>query len=334
MLRSGAAFRGLWLDVDAPDRPGLRVEAAPPRMLRIVQGDAPVLLGWVEPGHWGAEVVRVGSFRSVIGPIRSDEARRRVVASTGPADWFARWCHVFADALAEIGPDGPLHTGAWTLRPARVGGWAMGLRADARVTAGERAGEVDPLVLDIDGEAATAAAETYVDWGSAGAADVLPLRPFRAIDAGRVKAHRKHVADGSLPPVLVWWVGGLTTPVVLDGHDRLAAALASGVAPPTIVLSGVRGPDDVRAGEEPRVVETLLDLAARGETSSPHARALAISVAAEQLATEERVRTLAWPIPDGEAGWVADAERHAPDWLAELRTAMADDPTETARLGG
>ncbi len=66
------------------------------------------------------------------------------------------------------------------------------------------------------------------------------------------------------------------------------------------------------------MVETLLDLAARGETSSPHARALAISLAAEQLAAEERVRTLAWPIPGGTAGWIADAERHAPGWLAEL----------------
>ncbi len=74
MVRSGATFRGLWLDVDAPDRPGLRVEAAPPRMLRIVEGDETVLLGWVEPGHWGAEVVRVG--RSDRSSGRSERTRR------------------------------------------------------------------------------------------------------------------------------------------------------------------------------------------------------------------------------------------------------------------
>ncbi|MCE0446133.1 hypothetical protein LT493_18650 [Streptomyces tricolor] len=44
---------------------------------------------------------------------------------------------------------------------------------------------------------------------------------------GRVKAYRKQARDGTLPPVLLWWVSGLDCHLVLDGHARLAAAIAN-----------------------------------------------------------------------------------------------------------
>ncbi|MGB8939405.1 MAG: hypothetical protein WCD21_04060 [Streptomyces sp.] len=40
-------------------------------------------------------------------------------------------------------------------------------------------------------------------------------------DDPRVKAYRKQARDGTLPPVLLWWVSGLDCHLVLDGHAGL-----------------------------------------------------------------------------------------------------------------
>lgn len=66
--------------------------------------------------------------------------------------------------------------------------------------------------------------------------DVLRLRTPSPPDAARVKAWRKRARDGTLPPVLLWFVAGLDTCVLLDGHDRLLAAREEGVAPRLLVL--------------------------------------------------------------------------------------------------
>src|SRR5439155_23920610 len=51
--------------------------------------------------------------------------------------------------------------------------------------------------------------------------DVLPLRRLSPVDADRVKAYRRHLHEGILPPALLWWVSGLNTLLVIDGHDRI-----------------------------------------------------------------------------------------------------------------
>jgi hypothetical protein len=71
---------------------------------------------------------------------------------------------------------------------------------------------------------------------------VLPLRPLPAPDAPRVKAYRKHAREGTLAPVLLWWVSFLDGWLLLDGHDRAAAALVEGMQPACVEL--VRVPDD------------------------------------------------------------------------------------------
>ncbi|MYX98297.1 hypothetical protein GT045_26700 [Streptomyces sp. SID486] len=39
-----------------------------------------------------------------------------------------------------------------------------------------------------------------------------------------------------LPPVLLWWASGLDCHLVLDGHARLAAAIAESLEPPLLQL--------------------------------------------------------------------------------------------------
>lgn len=99
------------------------------------------------------------------------------------------------------------------------------------------------------------------EWSSGAPCRAFPLRAFSEPDAPRVKAWRKHAREGTLPPVLLWFVHGLETTIILDGHDRLHASIAEGVAPPTLVLWQVFE----RSGPQPwrddvvRAYETTFD---------------------------------------------------------------------------
>jgi hypothetical protein len=106
------------------------------------------------------------------------------------------WPHRYASWLTAR--PGPLHAGWWSLRP-----W----QPSPAVWEHELA--VDPA--------------GYLDW-CAGWQGVVPTRPLPAGEHGRVKAYRKLAREGTLPPLLVWWVSGLDGWLLLDGHARLVAA--------------------------------------------------------------------------------------------------------------
>lgn len=78
---------------------------------------------------------------------------------------------------------------------------------------------------------------TFVDWWWGG----YQLLPRYSVtpDCGRVKWWRKKCREGSLPPILVWFISGLASFVILDGHARMQAALAEGIQPTFLVLSGL-----------------------------------------------------------------------------------------------
>src|SRR6202000_1151330 len=69
------------------------------------------------------------------------------------------------------------------------------------------------------------------------AREVLPLRRLSPPDAPRVKSYRRQYRGGVLPPALLWWVSGMDSLLVLDGHDRIVAALAEGAVPEVLVLA-------------------------------------------------------------------------------------------------
>jgi len=117
------------------------------------------------------------------------------------------------------------------------------------------------------------------------------------LDSGRVKALTKLARDDSLPPVLLWWVGGLQSYVILDGHDRLLAGVEAGVATPMLALSGVLAFADAREAarrsdvDEQRFLDAFLR--EQPDESLLH-EALATSVL-RAIARQEAVpRTRAW----------------------------------------
>ncbi len=72
-----------------------------------------------------------------------------------------------------------------------------------------------------------------------GSRALLPMRPASLAESGRVKAWRKRAREGTLPPVLVHFIGALDMFVLLDGHDRYAAAREEGVPVPWLHVSAV-----------------------------------------------------------------------------------------------
>ncbi|GAA1899682.1 hypothetical protein GCM10009837_22870 [Streptomyces durmitorensis] len=130
-------------------------------------------------------------------------------------------------------------------------------------------------------------------------------------DDPRVKAYRKQARDGTLPPVLLWWVSGLDSHLVLDGHARLAAAIAESVEPAVLELQRTASQDEVDTGTERAVATYEAELArftelraAQGERV-PDGAEFAGPVLARRLGelrTGHRP-TWAWPLPGGVQEW-------------------------------
>ncbi|MET9211172.1 MULTISPECIES: hypothetical protein [unclassified Nocardia] len=185
---------------DSPSRPPLRWEVAGDRRFLVRQCGIPVLLAEVDEDRAGVTVRGLGGYRSPVPPLSADLSRRS-----------PDWKHRFADAL--IATDrGPLHAGRWLLGVRHAPppySWTLEL-LETRPTA-------------------------YIDWCD-GCTPIIPVRPLSAPDAPRVQAYRRRAREGCLPPVLLWWVTSVDGWLVLDGHDRIVAALAEGLPPEVLVL--------------------------------------------------------------------------------------------------
>ncbi|KUM97710.1 hypothetical protein AQI88_06405 [Streptomyces cellostaticus] len=198
------------LVLDVRDRPGpapLRFERADGGRLLLRQEERPLLLGRPVGGPCCPDlyVHRLDGHRSPLPPLSAAMLRSSV-----------NWPHQYARWLDEA--DGtPLHDGRWELSLRTTFQPGIWTEDFLREWPGGRL-------------------ELYCGGGWHG---VVPLRPLSPPDAGRVKAYRKHVREGTLAPVLVWWVPFLDGWLILDGHDRAVAALAEGRTPQCVVLTRV-----------------------------------------------------------------------------------------------
>ncbi|WP_428936212.1 hypothetical protein [Streptomyces sp. ACT015] len=294
VIRSDGAVAGLALEVRERPLPGLRVSVAGSRLLISQQGGT-VLLASVDDGNEGVRFRRTGGHRSVVPPLRADTAR---AVAGSPVRWayrFARWLD---------GPAGPLHDGRWLLTHVTpFPRW--------RPPGSSHADYWGSLLIEghPDGR---------IDWFEHhGAWKVFPLRPMPGADDSRVKAYRGQAREGVLPPVLLWWVSGLDCHLVLDGHARLAAAIAESVEPPLLRVHRTLARDDLSTrvdeavGDHTRELARFSVLRALHGPAVPDGAALAGPVLARRLAALDVAvePTWAWPLPGGEAAWrrIADA---------------------------
>lgn len=278
--------------------PALRLEVAAGCRMLLRQGNRVVLLARARYSRARVHVYRTGRYISSLPALRADHARR--MPAQAVAGWAARWAHQFATWLDES-PAGPLHTGSWLLHAPEL---------PPRFLRDYLAWEHPAANLDLFG----------YGWNG-----VIPLRRLPDAGAGRVKAYRRQVAEGILPPILLWWISGLDGYLLLDGHDRLVAARAEGVEPPVLVLALGARQDEQRAW--------LAAATADHEEAMGHvARQIALGRPGAQRAASELTRrfgavcaraavdagpTRAWPIHGGARAWTLAADTEAPGWPCE-----------------
>ncbi|MFD8209438.1 hypothetical protein ACFV2S_23960 [Streptomyces sp. NPDC059695] len=289
--------------VEEPVKPGLRMECADGRRLVLLQGAVPVLFARQRATHHGVHYARTGRYVSPLPPLRAERARAFAeFAPPGTDEWTARWA-AYAETRLRTTADGPLHTGEWLLAPDPDGWFGDGNW---------------PKLLAHDPD------RGHLTWFGYGdpvedARDLLPLRALSPVDAPRVRAYRRQYREGVLPPVLGWWISGLHSPVVLDGHDRLVAALAEGGRPEVLLLSRAPGAAWVAACSEHPVAAYEKRVAAlSGPLGSVRianeSRRLA---AALRSVVHSPDLTRAWPFPGGAPAWDAVAAEHVPGWAPD-----------------
>jgi hypothetical protein len=257
----------------------------------------------------GVYYARTGLYRSPIPPISATQARHTRHRSSEDDTWAARWAHQFTDSL-EVAAEGPLHTGRWTL--------ARGMPSWSVPAHWHRLHAVDPD-------------QGHITWFGYGdpdedVRDVLPLRRLSPINAGRVKSYRRQLREGILPPALLWWVSGLNTLLVLDGHDRITAALAEQTLPEVIVLAPAGDPQWIWMAQRRPIREyegRIEHLQAQLDQGDALAK-VRITNATHRLAGDlddiarSEGRTRAWLLPGGRAAWDQQVAELAPAWAAGL----------------
>ncbi|WP_258054675.1 hypothetical protein [Streptomyces sp. Ru71] len=263
--------------------PPLRFERADGGRWLLRQGERPLLVGRLTDGGCCPDLRlrRLDGYRSPLPPLTAAAQRARTA-----------WAHHCARLLEEA-PHGPLHDGRWHLR---------------RRTAFE------PGVWGEDYVTTWPDAELGL-WCAGGWHGVLPLRPLSPPDAPRVKAYRRHAREGSLAPVLLWWVSFLDGWLILDGHDRAVAALAEGAEPVCVEL--VRAPDEADSRRTlAEVTEAHEQLMARLDARPPHPGHAAQRAALERGYADalgslpyEPEGTRVWPLPGGAPAWDVLAAR-------------------------
>ncbi|MCI3270154.1 hypothetical protein [Streptomyces cylindrosporus] len=256
-----------------PGPPPLRFETADGGRRLLRQGERPLMLGRLsDEDHCCRELRlrRLDGYRSPLPPVRS-------AAMRGPGNWphqYARWLEETAR--------GPLYDGRWSLTVR--GSFASGIWTEDLVT-----------------EWPDGRLELLCGGGWHG---VVPLRRLSPPEAPRVKAYRKHAREGTLAPVLLWWVPALDGWLILDGHDRAVAALAEGAPPPCVVLARVREEaewrrtaDDMTASHEERLARLP-----PGRARQRAALEAGYADAMSWLPYEE-THTDLWPFPGTPATW-------------------------------
>ncbi|MDQ0791753.1 hypothetical protein [Streptomyces sp. B1I3] len=289
VTRDDGTWVGLSLDVQGRHQPELCVLSAGPRLL-VSQLSRPVLLAVVAEPFQGVDFWRTDAYRSFVPPLRAEMGR----ALSGSPE---RWAHRFAQYLSDS-PGSPLHEGRWLLScESPLQRW--------RHTATSHAEYWSSMLVE-------GHPDGYIEWFvHSDSWEVLPLRPMPGPGDSRVKAYRKQAREGTLPPVLLWWVSGLDCHLILDGHARLAAAIAESIEPPLLQLQRTVARDDLAARIDDAVGFYEYELARFAELRAVHGPSVPDGAA---TAGPQLVRLLhdlntagqptwAWPLPGGEDQW-------------------------------
>lgn len=296
---------GLLVHVNAR-QPGLRLELAGRRILRVVAKGRPPR-AYLRIDDWWEELAWLavdGSPATIAAPLDARTVRDAEGEPTSPR-WWRYWMRVFALAL-DASAESPLFGGAWMVAPVPAGA----ARDAPHYPTNPADGLAGPPPLLHDAARLSLFAPLRRDDWQAGWGDaqmtmgaLWPLRRLSAPEASRVKAWRKHARGGTLPPIVVWYVSVLGAFILIDGHDRLQAALSEGTDARFLAVWPARC-----ASDEPiaRAVASL----AHASRHAPHARQVAIEQRLQSATTHPRIggRTRVWPMRGGASQWRSEVD--------------------------
>ncbi|WNG45961.1 hypothetical protein F0U60_18950 [Archangium minus] len=323
-------FEGHWRQ-----SPSLHFEAAPNYRLRLMSGGQPLL--WVRiHGWWDLCGFLRGNASAPWGlpPLSAAEVRA-VVHAPGTERWWEAWMWHLGRAIAHS-EHSVLHAGRWCLRPLLATS-APGARRYPFSTMGWQFGQ-PPLPPHSPEGVLRFERFRVEDWRDLGesseermrAGAMMPLRAPSPEDDGRVKSWRKRARDGTLPPVLLLYVDLLMKWLVLDGYDRVHAALLEGVTPPLLGLWPVHDEALPATPERNQGSMQAAELLLReGETPALIDRVnrmLRVNHAQRRRGTVTR----GWPLRGGVEAWRAEvlasrrsnpfqADAHDWDWFVSSR---------------
>ncbi|WP_347402484.1 hypothetical protein [Corallococcus macrosporus] len=297
--------QGAWLT-----RPLLHVEATRPYLLRVILGGQPLL--WMRVDDWwnGCAWLRgPAQLADAFPRILAEEARRP--PDPGSPGWWAAWTRWWIHHFETSEPS-LLHAGRWCLRPLQTVPLPQAQGYPTVPMAGPGAFPAAPCGLDAALRFLPFRSEDW-SWAEDGQlperrGGVMPLRAPSAQDDGRIKAWRKHARDGTLPPVLLMYFALVERWLVVDGHDRLHAALLEGREPPLLGLWSF---------QEVPVVEDLSTLFRQeGSMKAAELRlrakpgdvdAVNRSLLRDHAPVQRLAVTRAFPLRGGAATWNAEA---------------------------
>jgi hypothetical protein len=213
----------------APHKPALRIETGNNGRIRLAQHDTPLLWASIHKDYGGVDLLR--SFAALpqapVAPGTLDSARIEKQSALAPDARLQSWSRFFAEALL-ASPGAFLHLGLWLfagLSP-RQPRWSFASEPFAphagwQIHDLEHEDRDDRLSL--------------LDWSASRGYRIVRLKAPLPAEDGRLKWWRKKAREGSLPPVLLWFVGCHDALVVVDGHNRLQAAILEDSPPEFIV---------------------------------------------------------------------------------------------------
>ncbi len=285
----------------ARSRPAFLIEHGGRLALRISSRGAP--LAYARIGVWEeiAWLHAGAAATGVLAPITVDDMREVAGTHVPGSDAFMHaWMRRMLESISAESL--LLHDGPWALAPAPLG-TAKDARAYPRNPTDGLAG-APPIAWRLDAVVSPRAL-TRDDWACGWGDALIPMGvvwPLRAPsrDAARVRALQKRARDGLLAPALLLYVSVIGAYVVLDGHDRIAAALAEGVPPRLLALWPTLPP----RGNAVASVVAVAPLVPAGPATDRLEAALRRAMAEHR---HYGARTVAWPLRGGLGQWRAEA---------------------------
>lgn len=215
------AWQGYLMSCENKIKPALHLLTTQDNCMKLVADEQALLWGQIEDDYAGVSTLRTLPKSEDCPLMPHIHASDLMQAKPLQGEVMQQyWAKFFVQALQQANKL-PIYNGLWQLKYTNLPKW-LGRKQDKWCTA------------TADDQPFLNAHETFIDWSAANGNDniINLFKPHAdAANTGRIKWWLKVAQKQALPPLLLWKISALDAYVLIDGHDRLQAALINGIAP-------------------------------------------------------------------------------------------------------